>query len=95
MCHKAGHVATRYSAPEIEALIHASEKVCELGSRKTHAVSKAGFGERSLSQLPAGSDEMTRIAVGIPFQVVLMFGLCLPKIAGLCNFGYNLARPQT
>jgi hypothetical protein len=32
--HKAGHVTTHYSAPEIEALMQASEKVCELGSRK-------------------------------------------------------------
>jgi integrase len=36
--HKAGHVTTHYSAPELEALIQASEKVCELGSRKTHAL---------------------------------------------------------
>jgi integrase len=36
--HKAGHVTTHYSAPEIEALIQASEKVCELGARKTHAL---------------------------------------------------------
>jgi integrase len=36
--HKAGHVTTHYSAPEIEALIQASEKVCELGARKSHAL---------------------------------------------------------
>jgi integrase len=36
--HKAGHVTTHYSAPEIGALIEASERVCELGSRKTHAL---------------------------------------------------------
>jgi integrase len=36
--HKAGHVTTHYSAPEIEALIQASEKVCELGSRKSPAL---------------------------------------------------------
>jgi hypothetical protein len=40
--HNAGHVTTHYSAPEnsapeIETLIQASEKVCEPGSRKTHA----------------------------------------------------------
>jgi hypothetical protein len=35
--HKAGHVTTHYSAPEIEALIQASEKVCALGAPKTHA----------------------------------------------------------
>src|SRR5260370_26059011 len=36
--HKAGHVTSRYSAPEIEALIQASEKVCALGARKSHAL---------------------------------------------------------
>jgi integrase len=36
--HKAGHVTTHYSAPEIEALIQASEKVCALGSRKSPAL---------------------------------------------------------
>ena len=36
--HKAGHVTTHYSAPEIEALIEASEKVCALGARKSHAL---------------------------------------------------------
>jgi integrase len=36
--HKAGHVTTHYSAPEIETLIKASEKVCELGSRKSPAL---------------------------------------------------------
>ncbi len=40
--HKAGHVTTHYSAPEIEALIQASEKVCELGSRKSHALTVVG-----------------------------------------------------
>ena len=32
--HKAGHVTTHYSAPEIEALIQASEKVCSLGAKR-------------------------------------------------------------
>ena len=36
--HKAGHVTTHYSAPEIEALIQASEKVCALRSRKSPAL---------------------------------------------------------
>ena len=40
--HKAGHVTTHYSAPEIGALMEASEKVCELGSRKTHALTLVG-----------------------------------------------------
>jgi integrase len=36
--HKADHVTTHYSAPEISALIEASEKVCALQSRKSHAL---------------------------------------------------------
>ena len=36
--HKSSHVTTHYSAPEIEALIQASEKVCDLGSRKSPAL---------------------------------------------------------
>lgn len=36
--HKSDHVTTHYSAPEIGALIDASEKVCELGSRKSAAL---------------------------------------------------------
>jgi integrase len=37
--HKSDHVTTHYSAPEIGALIEASERVCELGSRKSPALS--------------------------------------------------------
>jgi hypothetical protein len=44
--HKASHVTTHYSAPEIEMLIHASEKVCDLGSRKSVAPLEH-FGELS------------------------------------------------
>ncbi|MGP0054453.1 MAG: site-specific integrase, partial [Steroidobacteraceae bacterium] len=36
--HKAEHVTTHYSAPEIGALIQASERVCVLGSRKSPAL---------------------------------------------------------
>ena len=36
--HKSEHVTTHYSAPEIGALIKASEKVCALGSRKSPAL---------------------------------------------------------
>jgi integrase len=36
--HKSDHVTTHYSAPEIGALIKASEKVCNLGSRKSPAL---------------------------------------------------------
>ena len=37
--HKSDHVTTHYSAPEIGALISASERVCDLGSRKSPALS--------------------------------------------------------
>jgi integrase len=37
--HKAQHVTTHYSAPEIGALIEASEKICELESRASPAIS--------------------------------------------------------
>jgi integrase len=37
--HKAQHVTTHYSAPEIGALIEASERVCELAARGNSAIS--------------------------------------------------------
>jgi integrase len=37
--HKSSHVTTHYSAPEIGALIAASDRVCNLGSRKSSALS--------------------------------------------------------
>jgi integrase len=37
--HKAPHVTTHYSAPEIGALIEASERVCQLESRASPAIS--------------------------------------------------------
>ena len=39
LSHKSDHVTTHYSAPEIGALISASERVCDLGSRKSPALS--------------------------------------------------------
>lgn len=36
--HKSDHVTTHYSAPEISGLIAAAERVCELESRKSHAM---------------------------------------------------------
>jgi len=36
--HKWDHITTHYSAPEIGALIEASEKVCELPARKSTAL---------------------------------------------------------
>jgi hypothetical protein len=37
--HKSDHITTHYSAPEIGMLIAAVERVCELESRKSHALS--------------------------------------------------------
>jgi len=39
--HKSDHVTTHYSAPEIGALIATAERVCDLGSRKSHALTLA------------------------------------------------------
>jgi integrase len=36
--HKNGDITTHYSAPEIEELIDAANRICETGSRKTHAL---------------------------------------------------------
>jgi hypothetical protein len=36
--HKSNHVTTHYSAPELGALIRASEMVCDLGARKSPAI---------------------------------------------------------
>jgi hypothetical protein len=37
--HKSDHLTTHYSAPEIGALVAAGERVCELGTRKSPALS--------------------------------------------------------
>jgi len=37
--HKASHVTTHYSAADIETLIALADKVCDLGSRKSPALS--------------------------------------------------------
>lgn len=36
--HKNGDITTHYSAPEIEELIDAANRICETDSRKTHAL---------------------------------------------------------
>ena len=36
--HKNGNITSHYSAPEIEELIDASNRICETDSRKTHAL---------------------------------------------------------
>ena len=48
--HKASHVTTHYSAADIETLIALADKVCELGSRKSPALSIVRA--RSHSQVP-------------------------------------------
>jgi len=37
--HKAGHITTQYSAADVETLINLAEKVCDLASRKSPALS--------------------------------------------------------
>ena len=37
--HKASHITTHYSAADIETLISHAEKVCDLASRKSPALS--------------------------------------------------------
>ena len=48
--HKASHVTTHYSAADIETLISLAEKVCELASRKSPALSIVRAG--GASQVP-------------------------------------------
>jgi hypothetical protein len=36
--HRSGKITTHYSAPELESLIAASEKVCRNNSLKSHAI---------------------------------------------------------
>src|SRR5688572_7553510 len=49
---------------------------------------------RTARQLPAGPDEVARIAVGVALEVVLVLGLGFPEIAGGRDFGHDLAGPQ-
>jgi len=64
--HKAGHVTTHYSAPEIVALLHASEKVCELGSHKipTLAIVRARA-ENQVIDLTGGERGTRTLDLGI------------------------------
>jgi hypothetical protein len=48
--HKASHVTTHYSAADLETLISHADKVCELGSRKSPALSIMRAG--GASQVP-------------------------------------------
>jgi len=51
--HKAGHITTHYSAADIETLIKLAEKVCELASRKSPALSivRAGGASQVLDKI--------------------------------------------
>jgi hypothetical protein len=51
--HKSDHVTTHYSAPEIGALIKASERVCNLGSGKSPALAIVRPSMELLAQLTA------------------------------------------
>ena len=42
---------------------------------------------------PARPDEMARVAMGIPLEVVLVLWLGLPKGASWDDFGDHVARP--
>src|SRR5919106_4558113 len=48
---------------------------------------------RSLRQDPVGPHEVTRIAVGIPLEVVLMLRLGFPERTCRRHFGHELSRP--
>jgi len=49
---------------------------------------------RANRQPPVWPDEMTRVAAGISFEVVLMLGFGLPEVACWNNISNNLSRPQ-
>src|SRR5215218_5180978 len=44
-------------------------------------------------ELPVRPDEVAVVAMRDAFEVVLMFGLGLPKVADWSDFGHHLARP--
>ena len=47
-----------------------------------------------MGKYPIRAGEVAGVAVGDPFQVVLMFRLRLPEGSGRHHFGHHLARPQ-
>jgi len=49
---------------------------------------------RPLWQFPTGTHKVTRVAVRIVLQIVLMLGFGLPEIAGGGDFRNHLAGPQ-
>jgi hypothetical protein len=46
-------------------------------------------------KLPVWPDEMAGIAIRIPFQIILMLGLGLPKVAGRGDLRHDFPRPKT
>ena len=54
---------------------------------------RGSFRRFTPGQNPTGADKMAGIAIGHPFQIVLMFGLCFPEIADRLHLGHDLAGP--
>jgi hypothetical protein len=55
----------------------------------------AGLRLYAVPKLPAGADEVTGVAVGIAFQIILVLRLGFPEGTGGRQFRHDLARPQT
>ena len=53
----------------------------------------SGGSARPSRQYPVRTNKMARVSIWNPFQIVLMFGLCLPEIVNRLNFGDDLAWP--
>src|ERR1700729_973842 len=49
---------------------------------------------RTSRELPPRTNEVARVAVGIPLEVVLVLGLGLPERSGGLDFGNDLSGPQ-
>ena len=64
--HKSDPVTTHYSAPEIGALLKASEKVCALGSRKSPALAIVrARAEQQVLDLTGGDRATRTLGLGI------------------------------
>ena len=50
---------------------------------------------RASRQFPVGPNKVTRVAVRVTFEIILMLGLGLPEFAGWSNFRHHSAGPQT
>jgi hypothetical protein len=69
--HKAAHVTTHYSAADMETLIALAEKVCDLASRKSPALSivRAG-GASQVADLIGGKGGTRTLDPGIMSAVL-------------------------